>query len=124
MAVSKKSIDNLKPAQEGEVRNPKGRPKGSKSSATIIKKWLKAKEEGTDPITKKKKKLSQLDIIILKQLVKARKGDTKAFVALLDRAEGKPKQLNEHSGPDGTPIPAEIKHTVIFKKMNGTSPKL
>lgn len=37
MAVNEKSLDNLNPAQPGEVRNPNGRPKGSKNLATLIR---------------------------------------------------------------------------------------
>lgn len=119
MAATEKQKQNLEPAKPGEVRNPKGKPKGTKNSATIIAKWLKAKEATVDPITKKQVKLSQLDIIVLQQLTKARKGDTTAFNALLDRMEGKPKQVSELTAPDGGPLQLESKHTVIFKDMDG-----
>lgn len=69
--------------------NPGGRPGGSLSSRTIIRKWLEAVEKAKNPLSGKDESLSQLDIITLKQLEKARKGDTKAFSELLDRMEGK-----------------------------------
>ena len=34
---SEKSLKNLRPARKGEVRNPKGKPKGSKSLKTLLK---------------------------------------------------------------------------------------
>jgi len=69
-----------------------GRPKGSLSAKTIIKKWLETKDDWVHPVTKEKVKLTQYDIIALQQIAKARKGDTRAFDAVLDRVEGKPKQ--------------------------------
>lgn len=98
------SLNNLKPAQPGEIKNPKGKPKGTLSAKTIIKKWLKGKEEIINPITRKPEKMTQLDIMILKQVEKARKGDTGAFTALLDRMEGKPKQQVEAVDGDGNTV--------------------
>lgn len=40
------------------------------------------------------------------------KASVSAANALLDRGYGKPKQQNEHSGPDGAPIP----HAITWKK--------
>lgn len=88
-----KQLANLKPATKGEVRNPKGRGKGNLNASTVIKKWLSAGEKVKNPLTQKMEVLTQTDLITLGQLVKARKGDTAAFNALLDRAYGKPKQV-------------------------------
>lgn len=105
MDLHENSLKNLKPAQPGEVRNPKGKPKGTLTAKTIIKKWLAGKEAITNPITKKIVKMSQLDIMVLKQIEKARKGDTNAFNALLNRMEGMPKQMveNQQLDQDGEP---------------------
>ena len=92
MPINQKSIQNLKPATKGEVRNTKGRGKGTPNASTVIKKWLLAGEKVKNPLTNKMEVLTQTDLITLGQLVKARKGDTAAFNALLDRAFGKPKQ--------------------------------
>lgn len=83
---------NLKPFKKGKSGNPEGRKPGSLSLKTYIKKWLAAEESYENPITKETEKLSQYDILVLMQIAKARKGDTRAFEALLDRVEGKPKQ--------------------------------
>ena len=34
--------ENLIPAKKGEVRNPNGRPKGSKNTTTLIREAIKA----------------------------------------------------------------------------------
>lgn len=84
--------------------NPKGRPVGTLSSRTIIRKWLEAVESSKNPISGVSEKLSQLDIITLKQLEKARKGDTVAFRELLDRMEGKAKETVQHEGNPELPV--------------------
>lgn len=40
MAIPQKSLDNLIPAKKGEIRNPNGKPKGTKHIATWIKEIL------------------------------------------------------------------------------------
>lgn len=86
---------NLKPFQPGQIANPKGRGKGTLNSKTIIAKWLKVKQEVEHPVTKEKIKLTQLDIMVMKQIDKARNGSVQAFDALLDRLEGRPRQESE-----------------------------
>lgn len=92
MAVTRKQIANLKPPVKGEVRNPKGRPKGVLNHKTVLKKWLGLTEKVKNPVTGKMDTLNQLDIITLGQLKEARKGNTQAFKALLEHTFGKPKQ--------------------------------
>jgi hypothetical protein len=86
--------ENIKPHKfkKGQSGNPKGRKPGSINARTVIKRWLEAEEKKKNPISEKEEVLSQLDLITLAQLVKARKGDTSAFNALLDRTEGKATQ--------------------------------
>jgi len=84
--------DNLIPPKKGEVRNPNGKKPGTLNSKTILKRWLKLEEEITNPITGNKEKMSQLDIITLMQLSKARKGELASYKELLDRYEGKAKE--------------------------------
>lgn len=79
----------FKPGQSG---NPKGKPKGTISAKTIIRKWLESEDKMIDPITKKEQKVTVMDVITLALITKARKGDAIAFNALLDRMDGKPKQ--------------------------------
>jgi hypothetical protein len=117
MAVNKKSLKNIKPPVKGEVRNPNGRAKGSLNSKTVIRKWLEmiATETIIDPKTQKKKivqkkdasgkPLTYFDAMVVAQMQKAvSKNDTAAFSALLDRLEGRPKQVNEVQIHDGAVV--------------------
>jgi len=46
-----------------------------------------------------------LEEIVMPQVEKAKKGDTTAFTALMDRAHGKPRQnLGIDGGEDGEPV--------------------
>lgn len=113
----KKKYPNLKPCQPGEVRNTKGRGKGTLNFATIIRKWLGAKEEIMNPLSGKVQKLTQLDIMTLQQIKAARNGDLQAFIALADRVDGKPVQKQLHAGdpdPDAVPIKGE---TTVTKQV-------
>ncbi len=89
---------------KGESGNLSGMPKGILHSKTIIRKWLETKEKAKNPLTGKGQELTQLDIMVLKQLEKGRKGDTIAFRELLDRMEGKAKQELEMTGDGVTTI--------------------
>jgi hypothetical protein len=75
--------------------NPAGRGKGVLNAKTVIRRWLEAQETAKNPVSGGMEKMTQLDIITLKQLEKARKGDTASFNALLDRTEGKPHQSTD-----------------------------
>lgn len=72
--------------------NKSGRPIGSKSRATIARKWLELEEKVKNPITSKDESLSQEDIITLAQIKKARAGDSIAYGKLMDSGYGLPKQ--------------------------------
>jgi hypothetical protein len=97
-----------------------GRPKGSLSAKTIIKKWLEAKEKAKNPISGKEQNLTQYDIIALAQIQKARKGDTAAFNALLDRTEGKPKQEIEQTVNQRTVIIDTTGDDTIHEETSGS----
>jgi hypothetical protein len=84
----------FKPGQSG---NPEGKKPGTKNAATIISKWLEAKTKSLNPITQSEEELTQEDIIVLKQLAKARNGDTRAFDTLMDRVFGKAIQSIDHT---------------------------
>lgn len=108
----------IKPQEKGDKPlNPAGKAPGTLHSKTIIRKWLEAVEKAKNPLSGETENLSQLDIITLKQLEKARKGDTMAFRELLDRMEGKAVQKAQLTGEDGGPIEinkhitaSEVKH--------------
>jgi len=85
--------ENLIPPPEiGEVRNPNGRPKGSKNRSTIARKWLETMQNAKNPITGIDENLSQEDLITLAMIHKARKGDVAAYKQLMDSGFGMPTQ--------------------------------
>jgi hypothetical protein len=84
--------ENLRPAKKGEVRNPKGKPKGTRNRSTIAREWLEVTQFITNPITGEKEKLEQQDIMTLGIIKKAREGDVNAYKALMDSAYGQPLQ--------------------------------
>lgn len=88
----------LKQPEKGErFSMNSGRPKGSRNRSTIVGKWLEAVESFQNPITKEFEKLSQEDIITLAQIKAARKGETKAYNALMDSRFGKAMQPIDHT---------------------------
>lgn len=90
--------ENLIPAEKGEVRNPHGRPVGSRSRSTIVKYWLEAIKEAKNPINNKLEELPVADQIVLALIGKALKGDVYAFKELMDSGYGKMPDKIEHSG--------------------------
>jgi hypothetical protein len=85
------SIANLRPATAGEVRNPLGRPVGSRHRSTIAKEWLQAVGKSEDGL-----QLPYEDLITLAAIKKAMTGDVAAYNALNDNAYGKLTDKKEH----------------------------
>lgn len=90
-----KGHENLIPAKKGEVRNPKGKPVGTKNRSTILLKWLPSKIEITDPETKQQVKVTLEDAINLAIIKKAADGDVAAFKEIQDTLHGKLKEVTE-----------------------------
>ena len=84
---------NLIPAKAGEIRNPKGRGKGVRNRATIVKEWLMVEQKFKNPLTGQEEILSQADIMTLAVINKARKGDVIAFRELMDSGFGKNQEI-------------------------------
>lgn len=85
-----KGYDNLIPAKKGEVRNPKGRPKGHRDYATIYREALimLAKKNGTTA--------ERLEVeMIANAAVLGRKGDFRFYKDILDRLYGMPTQKQD-----------------------------
>ena len=113
---------NLKNFPPGVSGNPKGRPKGSLNTKTILRKLLSAKiideESG--------KEMTAHELMLIKLLRKAcNEVDQKAIDSILDRFEGKPNQsieVKEKTIDDIESLTeAELKERAssIIKKLNG-----
>jgi hypothetical protein len=89
--------ENLIPVQLGEVRNPNGRPKGSKNRSTIARLWLETTQKAKNPITGVEETLSQEDLGTLAMVKKMRDGDVSAYKALMDSGYGAPVQQIEQT---------------------------
>lgn len=81
--------------------NKEGRPKGSRNRSTIAREMLELLEKVRNPITGNTEELTQEQIMTLAVLAKGRKGDIRAYVALMDSAHGQPKQQIEMSNEEG-----------------------
>lgn len=92
--MAKEDIEKFK-FEKGQSGNPNGRPVGSKNRSTIAKKWLELNTNETNPITNQIENLSQEDIITLKQIEKAKDGDSNAYKLLMDSTYGMPQQQTE-----------------------------
>lgn len=86
--------ENLIPIKKGEVRNPNGRPKGSRNKSVIFKELLNS--EGKDGLTKEQ-------VLIKKLYNLATQGDLKAIQTIFDGAFGKDKQVVEQTNVDVKP---------------------
>jgi hypothetical protein len=89
--------ENLIPASKGEVRNPNGRPKGSKNRSTIARQWLEVNQNLKNPLTGETETMSQEDLMTLALIKKAREGDVAAYKALMDSGYGAPVQQIEQT---------------------------
>ena len=95
---------NLIPAKKGEVRNPNGRGKGVQNSKTRLLRLLELVQKKRNPITGEEEEFTVLELMDMQMIAKALKGDQRAYEAVVDRLEGKPKQT--------TDITADIKGSV------------
>jgi len=89
--------ENIIPPKKGEIRNPKGKPKGTKNRSTILKKWLKTKVTIKHPETKADIKVTLDDAIALGILREAVKGNVAAFKEINDTLYGKIHDEIDHN---------------------------
>jgi len=92
------NLKNLKSWKPGQSGNPKGKPKGIPNSKTRLLRLLELTEQLKNPISGELEGFSVAEQMDLAVILKAKKGDIKAYNAILDRLEGKPTQAIEHSG--------------------------
>jgi hypothetical protein len=87
--------ENIIPPKKGEVRNPKGKPPGTKNRATILRKWIEINAKITDPETKKVSVGTMEDKIALALVAKANTGDVQAIKEINDTLYGKIAEKGE-----------------------------
>ena len=95
---------NLKPFPKGVSGNPAGKPKGTQHSKTRLLRILDLVQKKRNPITGEEEEFTVLELMDMQMIAKALKGDQRAYEAVVDRLEGKPKQT--------TDITADIKGSV------------
>ena len=89
MAKENSGHANLIPPEKGEVRNPYGRPIGSKNTKTILERFLNLEMKQKNPFTQEVEQMTVLELMNLKQIANALEGDLAAFKEIIDRHEGK-----------------------------------
>lgn len=77
---------------------------GSKKKA-----WAEALQRAVNRESAGKGSPKWLDVIAERVCAEAANGDSAAFKEIGDRLDGRPKQVNEVSGPDGDAIPLSLK---------------
>lgn len=115
--VNPKSLKNIIPPVKGEVRNPKGKAKGTLSFTTLLKRMLKSKVDIKDS-SGNILRVSKKRVILLKWMEKAMTGDVKAIEGVIDRIEGKPKTIGEMTIKGGLSSMSEQELEDIVKKHN------
>lgn len=78
--------------KKGQSGNLAGRPPGIPNTATRLKRLLQMEQEITNPVNGLKEQFTVAEQMDLAMINAARKGNVKAYTALVDRLEGKPNQ--------------------------------
>lgn len=106
--MSDKRLDNLIPfSGANDPRRMNGRPKGVPNTKTRLQRILNLIEEHKNPVTGELEKFTVAELLDMQQVIKARKGDTKAYQILLDRLEGRPQQSVDMT-TNGKDLPTPI----------------
>ena len=107
MTVNPKSLENLTPAQPGEVRNPHGRPKGSKNLSSIIRELEDDNFEWDQIPMKQKDAVAKIGspwrAIVYRAVAMAATGDIKAMKWLKDAGYGSKLTVEADEGFFSTP---------------------
>ena len=112
--------DNLQPAprwKPGQSGNPAGKVPGTRSITTHLKELLEKKIDGPkSPLTPDGGKMSAAQLVALKLISQALKGDMRAIMQIQDRVECKSIQGIELE--DKTPQSTMASRADVFKKLD------
>jgi hypothetical protein len=88
------AVDNLTPfnSETASAAGKKSSKKGIPHSSTRLRRLLDLTENLKNPVTGEMEGFTVAEQLDLQQIIKARKGDTKAYTVIMDRLEGKPSQ--------------------------------
>jgi len=105
--------ENIIPPKKGEIRNPKGKPKGTKNRSTILKKWIKVRVTIQDKANPSLKTVHGTveDEIMLALINRARKGDVQAIKEINDTLYGKIPNYEILAGDKENPLIPDRKLT-------------
>lgn len=106
-----------KPWKPGQSGNPKGRSPGGKNVTTYLREFLDKKIDAPkSPLTPEGGKMPAGQLVALRLMALALKGDLRAIMQLQDRVEGKPMQSIEVE--DKTPQSKALSRADVFKKLD------
>jgi hypothetical protein len=90
--------ENIRPPVKGEIRNPKGKPVGTKSRKTLLRKWLELNASVLTPITGEQQIGTIEDAVNIALIKKALEGDVNAIKEINDTLYGKITEKHEVGG--------------------------
>ena len=101
-----------------------GRKKGVPNASTRLSRFLNATVKGKNPFTGEEEEFSIAEMMDLKQIDKALKGDTWAWEKVNDRVEGRTVQKTENTNFEITPGQAVTKtltpeEAAVMRKLVG-----
>lgn len=99
MANPNPDQSNLKPFKKGDDprRNVTGKNRGIPNTKTRLERYLNIVQEVKNPVNGELEDFTVFEQMDLALIAKARKGDVRAYQAIIDRTEGKPNQYIEQT---------------------------
>lgn len=94
------AVDNLIPAKKGEVRNPKGKPKGTKHLSTHIRELMSDENFTITLLNGEEFKGRPMDAIVKTAILKAANGEPQAMEWLAKHGYGTKVILDIEERPD------------------------
>ena len=107
--------ENIIPPVKGEIRNPKGKPVGTKNRKTLLRKWLELNASVLTPITGEQQTGTIEDAVNIALIKKALEGDVNAIKEINDTLYGKITEKHDIAGSIGIES-----ISVKVKRLDGT----